>query len=447
MPTVRHTSGRSGTQAAPEPMTRSHLLEDDAPPIGARAIVLAAALALVGGGVWAHLATVREIVSVAGVVAPEGAVRRIEHLDGGVVASVAAAPGEAVRAGQPLVSLDAGALLARQAQLQARLEGLAREIDRQHAVAGAATPVPPPRGDDSDIARAQHAAAEVADAHRASRLAVLEARVALYEADAEALTRRREAMAAERGIVAARHRQFDEAHRRTGAVSGVARDNVALQLLQLDREIATLGSEAATALLRAHETREAQAEFLAEGLRQAFERVAELEPVRAELTAELRRIEESLERSVVRAPADGRLLTLGVRAAGQVLAPGDLVAEIVPDAAPLVVEIDLPADRVGWIDIGMPASVRADTFNHLRWGDVASVVESVAPSSVVDRDGALVYAVRLRLAASHVGPAEAGLRLAPGMTVTVDLQGERQSVLSRLLRPLHLMRERALTES
>ncbi|SEA73023.1 HlyD family type I secretion periplasmic adaptor subunit [Rubrimonas cliftonensis] len=441
---TRHEQARL---AAPETLAESPFLEDRDAGGFARATLRLAFLGVAAFMAWAAVTPVREAIDSQGVVLPDGFVRRVEHLEGGIVGSVAVREGDVVRAGEALVLLDQAALQAERRRVLARREWLAREIERQIAfAAGDGLLAPAPAATGSAIARSQSSAAAMAEAHRAARLAVLRTELELRRAEEAALSSKRRTLTVELEIIDARFRQFDEAYRGSGAVSGVARDNVALQKIRLESEIAQLDADARSAALRTRMAEENEAEFLAGAGKEALLRVAELEGARAQADEELSRLEDALARGVLVAPVDGVVQSLAAASPGEVLPAGALVAEIVPKGAALFVEVMLPAEQIGKVSVGMAASVKALTFDYLRYGDVAGTVETISPSSIADAKGALRYRLRLRLDAPFVGSEQDGRRLSPGMTVTASLRGRESTVLETLLRPLRVMADRALTE-
>lgn len=426
------------------PMAPSPDLDDEGGGFG-RTAILICFVAVAGAVIWAGLTPVREIVSADGVVLPEGFLRRVEHLEGGIVGAVLVREGDAVSQGQPIARLDQASLEADLRRVQARYESLMREIDRQLVFAAGGAPAPLTGG--GAIARSQQAAADVAEAYREARLRVLRSEVDLRAAELKALADRRGALRAELAIVTERFRQYDQTHQRTGAISGVQRDNAELQKIQMEREVATLESDIRAADLRVRMAMESEAEFLAAARKEALLRVAELEAQRAEVAEELGRVEAALERGLIVAPVAGRVQSLGAVNAGQVLAAGALVAEIVPTDAELFVEVRLPADRIGDVAVGMEASIKALTYDYLEHGDAPGVIHSISPSSAPDSDGLLRYRLTIRLDAGDVGQGENARPLQPGMTVIAEMRAGAKTVLEFLLRPLKIIRDRALTES
>lgn len=239
---------------------------------------------------------------------------------------------------------------------------------------------------------------------------------------------------------------LDRVHRTTGSVSRASRDEAERDKIRLEREAAQLEGDIASARLRLELAKRGEAELLAETRRSALARVAELTSAGAEAVEEIARLEDRLTRGQVRSPIAGRVLSVAARNPGQVLAPGELVAEIVPEDGPVFVEAELPADRVGRVEVGMEAMVKVLTYDFVRFGSARAVVDAVSASSFAEEDGRRIYRLRLRLIDGTVGPESAGRRLTPGMDVVVDIRGGSRTVLEYLLKPLRVVQDGALIE-
>lgn len=73
---------------------------------------------------WAAVTNVEEIAKTSGEVVPQGNVRSIQHLEGGIIAEIYVKNGDVVQAGQPLLRLDPTAALSELEQMQNRATGL-----------------------------------------------------------------------------------------------------------------------------------------------------------------------------------------------------------------------------------------------------------------------------------------------------------------------------------
>lgn len=102
----------------------------------ARLAMLAIALFIV----WANIARLDEVTIAEGEVVPEGKVKVIQHLEGGVIREIYVAEGDEVKEGAPLLQLDLSAVAMNREELQVRVDGLNLQVARLRAeLEGAAT--------------------------------------------------------------------------------------------------------------------------------------------------------------------------------------------------------------------------------------------------------------------------------------------------------------------
>ena len=72
---------------------------------------------------WANFAELDEVSIATGVVVPEGKIKTIQHLEGGIIEEIHVADGDRVRKGDPLIRLNLATSGVNRRELQARLDG------------------------------------------------------------------------------------------------------------------------------------------------------------------------------------------------------------------------------------------------------------------------------------------------------------------------------------
>lgn len=169
----------------------------------------------------------------------------------------------------------------------------------------------------------------------------------------------------------------------------------------------------------------------------ALERqMAEIEKEHAGLNARIVLAEQELQRAVVRAPVAGRVMSLAVRGPGEVLAPGGVLAQIVPQDERLAVEGRLSPALIDMVRPGQPAKV---WLTGLSWREAAPLrakVAWVAPDSVEDRrTGVPYFLARIELEEPRTAIARR-YRLHPGQRAEIlVLTGER-TLIDQLIDPI-----------
>jgi multidrug resistance efflux pump len=159
-----------------------------------------------------------------------------------------------------------------------------------------------------------------------------------------------------------------------------------------------------------------------EGLKSEINRLRGLE---ATTEASINRLEDEVDRRLIRAPVNGTLGEVANVRVGSVVREGDKLAAVVPSGDLRIVANFQPADALGRIQPGQPARLRLDGFPWTEFGSIDATVSHVA-SEV--RDGR----IRVELA---VNPHSTGrIPIQHGLPGTVQVQVERISPASLVLR-------------
>jgi RND family efflux transporter MFP subunit len=220
---------------------------------------------------------------------------------------------------------------------------------------------------------------------------------------------------------------------------------VTLDTRALDEQIAALKAQAAAARRQLDLIRE-EASTMTELLERklaarskvlALERqVAEVEKETAGLNARISLAEQDLQRSEIRSPVAGRVLSMAVAGAGAVIQAGATVLEIVPENDKLVIEGRLSPAHIDSVKPGMPARVWLTT---LSWRDshpFEARLAWVSPDTVEDkRSGASTFLARVELDEPRTEIARR-FTLHPGMRAEILLLTGQRRLLDQLLDPL-----------
>lgn len=220
---------------------------------------------------------------------------------------------------------------------------------------------------------------------------------------------------------------------------------ISLDTAAIDEHIAALRAQAQAARRQLDLIRQeaaTMADLTARQLAQrsrllALERqVAEIEKENASLNARIVVAEQELQRAIIRAPVAGRVMSLAVRGPGEVLAPGAVVAQIVPQDERLAVEGRLSPALIDLVKPGQPAKV---WLTGLSWREAAPLrakVAWVAPDSVEDRrTGVPFFVTRIELDETRAAVARR-YRLHPGQRAEIlVLTGER-TLIDQLIDPI-----------
>lgn len=393
---------------------------------------------------WSTLAPLSSAVVAAGAVKVETDRKKVQHAEGGVVQAILVKSGSVVKAGDVLVRLDntrAGSgfgvvrggrdvALATQARLMA-------ERDQASTISW------------PDDIKKRITDPQVADILR-SQQAIFVARRNTLAGELSIIS---EQMAALRNEITGYESQV-RAKEEQGA--SLKRDLDGLQDLEargmvektrvraIERDMAKLLGERDEVAARISQARTAisEKELRRFQVRKSFseEVAAELKKVQAE-GFELQERESAARRTLdlteLRASVDGTITDLRVHTPGGVVAPGEVLMEIVPSSDRLVVEARVAPQDVDRLAVGLPAGVKLHAFNSRSTPELEATVSYISADAMVDaRNDQSWFTVRLEVAADSLAQLGAEKRVLPGMQADVFIRTGQRTFLGYLMEPL-----------
>lgn len=395
--------------------------------------------------IWSAFAVVDRVVRVEGRIVPAGRSQQIQHLEGGIVASIATVEGATVRKGDLLLAIDATTAGATLSETAVKLTGQRIRAARLEAESrGAETVSFPPE-------LATTSAIEGERLLFLSRRRMLEQELRVFEEQG----RQRDAELRElEGRRARLVAELATARDRSALLANLASRNAAsrLEIIEASSREQRLGTEMSSAdammpKLRAAigEARarsdEARARFRSGAQEDLVAARVEIDRLQQIVTAQTDRV----SRTDVRAPADGIINRITVNTVGGVIKPGDVIVELTPTAGEVLIEARaLPRDR-GELRPGLDSKVRVSAYDTGALGVLTGRVVEVSADTVPDGRGDPFYRVGIRIDA--IPDAYAGKLLAPGMTVTGDVVTGRRTVLQHIISPLNKFADNAFRDA
>lgn len=428
-------------------LASSALIEEIHDTRNARTAIRLVALALLTFIVWAAYAPVTEIAEGHGEIIPAGGIQNVQHFEGGIIAEIFVSEGQTVSKGQPILRLDDISVRAELAKASARSEGIKREIERRgNTEATSFKSVFDGELRLRGIANSQQAAARAESAFQQAQIQVILAERQTRQGELSTLISREEKYREELDILSRQLADFKTAQK-IGAISKRELDNIARDKIQLEGILLDVGGQITnrkTALIES----DAHLQELRAGFRQNAETaIADLEIEAANVQELISQLVDRLKRTTILAPNSGRLHQFSARNSGQIIGPGEQIAEIIPDGEIAIAEVEIPADQIGFISLGMEANVKVLTYDHTRFGTVPATVTNISASNLKHEANSTSYfLVRVELARNNVGDSAADYKILPGMSIIADVVLGEKTVLDFLLKPLRSLSDRALSE-
>lgn len=429
--------------------TRQDLIGDGtaAPPSdSARGAVWAgvAILALFFGGFggWALMAPLNGAVVGQAVVKVDGNRKSVQHLDGGIVKELRVREGDRVKAGDVLLVLDdteARSDFEVLAQQYAMLRATEARLNAE--LAGAEHVAFP-----ADMAASGEASARTAIAGQQkefdSRAAALEGQAAILSGR---VTQLQQQIAGNDAQQAAYEQQLASVIAERESLAGLLASGLITRdrTLQLQRtedgirgQIGTVGAASQQARLAIGELGQQIAQLTKDRIADDTRELRDVQTRMLETAPRLDGARAVLDRMEVRAPYSGQVVDLNVFGAGAVIAKGERILDIVPEATSLVVDAQIAVEDISDVKPGMAAEVHFTSYKQRTIPLIHGTVAQVSADRLADaRTGVPYYQATVAVNADELA-ASPEIALYPGMPATVMITTEQRTAFDYLVGPL-----------
>lgn len=384
----------------------------------------------------------------------------VQHPDGGVVTELLVRDGEMVQQDQILLRLDAAELraeesvLARQTMAARMLEArLSAEVAGELAFAEPAW-MASLTGIDREIAAsafdAQAREFEAGREMNKAQKAVLTEQAA--QLDATVRSSETEFATTEERLRLTRDQLADisKLHERGYAPTSRLRDLEA-SIAGLEGTLASLSGQAERDRRAILEVNERRRELDANRSSVASEALREVQTQLLVLEPQLDDVRAKIARTEIKAPVSGAVVGLSVFTKGGVVAPGQLLMEVVPEKAGLIVEATINPRDAQQVSIGQKAQVQFAVASARSMPRLTGTVIGVSADQLVDEaSGLSFFKLQAELGAEEMERVREALksraRVGPGTPASVIVPTRGRSALSYFLDPLEDALERGMRE-
>ena len=156
-----------------------------------------------------------------------------------------------------------------------------------------------------------------------------------------------------------------------------------------------------------------------------------------ELREHLKIAKEILKRLTIRAPQTGIVTDLQYHTEGGVISPGHKIMDIVPHGDKLIVEAKVQPKDIESIKIDLLAKIQLNAYKSRLVPRLEGNVIHVSPDRLFDDLTRMYYYLaKIEIPEKELKKLKAGIKLYPGMPVTVFIVKGTRTVLQYLLAPL-----------
>ena len=402
---------------------------------------------------WAALVPISSAAIAPGVVGKEGYRKTVQHLEGGIIHGLLVKDGDNVTAGQALIELaDVQSRADYDLLRKQRIIAASREATLLAAQLGS-TEVTLPEWLDLDSAessvrdaiRGQIEASLVANRLHKEQLDIIDRRIERAGQKVRALNEERSVLERSKALVQEELSEYLSLQEKGLVTRKVIFD---LQRNVVDTEAAYSANRVAlqSTVQEINELEMEKSKLIGSHLEDIG---AELDVVREQLVnldEKLSKTEDTLERTVIRAPTDGVVVNLQVNTVGGVISPGQPLLDIVPNSGNLIVDARVnPRDR-DTVRVGQDAEIRFSAFNRRVTEPVQGRVALISADSLTDSvTNENYFQAKIELLENPEDVWNGG-NVYPGMQAEVFIVTGSRTALSYLVEPVMKSFNRAFRE-
>jgi HlyD family type I secretion membrane fusion protein len=414
---------------------------------------------VVGLIVWASFTPLASGVTAPGEVQVESNLKTLRHHDGGVVSKIFVKEGQSVRANQPLIILDDTTARSAFDVMQNQADILWAQSARADAEATNkdALAIPPElsaRLTDSRVAglvRDQEFLFTQRLALQRSQTQVLEQRIeqaqnqidgdqAQIDATQDQIKLTQEEMAGYQTL-------YDKGYAPKSLILRYERS-----VSELVGHKAALVADVARLRQQMGETRMQMVSLQNQRQTQGADDMKEAQAKLADVMPRLTAAKQTLDGTTVRAPVDGYVFNLTQYTPGAAVGAGEVLMQLVPSNAPMLVSAMVKPQDIGQVRAGMKARVQISGLNPRWHGPMNAKVLMVAPDksspppsasrSPADSHAAPsplamgFYRVDVQIEPKELTKLKTEERITPGMPATVMLVSGKRTLMSFLVSPI-----------
>jgi len=429
-------------------MNRLDGLDSKARSRGWRRSALLIALAIAVLLVWANFAELEEVAVATGEIVPQGQVKVIQHLEGGIISQIFVVEGDTVEAGDPLLQLDRGISGSNREEVQINLDSLILARARLVAESQGTLLVFPEKvaARRPELVQAERHSYEGHKLELESSITVLREQKRQRELDVRQIraqltsTRNNLALTLERFVMS-------EDLLSEGLTPRIDHVQIKQEVEKLQGEMEELKSAVPRAEAGITEAEARLNEEKQRATRIALEELSDVQRRIAGAREKLSRATEQVVRTQISSPIDGVVQSMRHHTIGGVARPGEPLLEIVPTQERMVVEAKLNPTDIGYVRVGQESIVKITTYDFSRYGGLKGRIVSISPDSHVDSaTGKSYFRVIAETDKNYLGDSPGDLPIAPGMEATLDIRTGAKTVLQYLLKPVIKVKSEAFRE-
>lgn len=391
-------------------------------------IMLGGLVFCVAFGVWAHFGVIDEVGHSQGRLVPKGEVYKVNPVEFGKVASIRVTEGQNVKTGQVLLELDTELAKGEVERLEQLLSVARLELaEKQFLLDRTLMEVQTRQAIANADSQGQQAAIAQANAKATALIRQIAQQKATKAANAERLARLKPLVKA--GALSKEALfQADQNFRERILAVTQSQGELNQTKSELNRLQAGLDQKTAEGNTTRLQTEQKSQQIRME-VTQTQAKVTETRNVLASAKTKLKQ-------RYIYSPIDGTITSLHISHRGEVVQPGQNIAEIARQGAPLILIASLPGREAGFVKPDMAVQLKFEAFPYQEYGIIPGKVVEVSLDAKQDEKLGLFYQVQIALERNAVNSDQGPVQFKAGQTASAEIVLRRRHIADILLDPI-----------
>lgn len=384
---------------------------------------------------WLIIGKIDIVVNARGVVIPDGEAKIIQSFDNGVITNIKVKEGDFVKKGQLLIDLDSSTSSANLETVSKNLEQSKLEARRLKAN-GIGTSFNSLEQNNQEVSEDVAIQQKLYKENQNSINNSISAR----RHEIAQLENQINSSLAQKRDYEFQYKSAEDRERRLKNVIEIIAYNDYQQAVDrknsLRENIVRINSEILRLRAQQAQIRNEIAQMQADFKIQNLDNFAVTQKRINELEANKEQLEFSNKKQKIVAPCDGYIDELMVHTIGGIVTPAQELIALTPAEKPLMIKAKVINRDIGFIKIGMPVSIKIDTFDFQKYGILHGTISSISQNSIEDKDLGLIYEVYIKPTEDTLLIDNKEQKISTGMTLNAEIEIGKRRIIEFFIYPL-----------
>ena len=377
-----------------------------------------------------------EVLSLAdGKIIPQGRIKYVQHLEGGIVEEILISEGEKVEINQPLVILSKEKASSEFEEINSRLKSIDLSILRVNSEINSNNSIEIPENQnnlfDEELVKSENELFQ-------SRRKAINSEIKSKKASIDKANKNLKNLKKRLKIV----KEQEDISQKLLEVEATNRLKH-LEILRERQEVeGSIDEQQSIIDLSKNDLEKVQNNYIEE----LNIELSQYRKEKEELNKRIQKYSDSLNRTVLKSPVSGTVKLVSVNSKGAIVAPGVTVVEIVPENEKLIIEAKLPLSEIGYVKKNLEAKIRLNTPEGSRFRSIKGKVVFVGADRISSKDEEGFYLVKVETSENSFARKNEEYRLLSGVPVMVGIITGKRSFMDYFLTPFITGASFALSE-